>query len=219
MSPIDALAAAISSILIVLTLTLAFTVIEHWPEIEQPLPPSFGVDLFYAGLGAATAGALIDGVMMILLSLLERGEKHRFLQTLQAAGSDEESMEVIAEELDTVLEPIAGEARRRELYADVLEHLRDSQPQPVGMQREDFVEALGAALVAFLAVLPALAPLWLLRDYPLTALRSANIVSFITLFILGFLWGRYTSANPWKIGVLLVLVGALLVAIAIPLGG
>jgi VIT1/CCC1 family predicted Fe2+/Mn2+ transporter len=162
---------------------------------------------------------LIDGLMLALLSVLERGEKHRFLQALQAADSDEEAVEVIADEFDFVLEPIASEQKRYLLYGDVLEHLRDSQPRPVGFQREDFVEGLGAALVAIVAAMPALLPLWLLRAEPLAALRAANIVSFIILFFLGYRWGRYTGANPWKVGALLVMAGVLLMAIAIPLGG
>ncbi|MBE2234989.1 MAG: hypothetical protein IAE85_15950 [Anaerolinea sp.] len=219
LTPIDALTAAIYSILIVLTFTLTFTVIKRWPGYNQPIPEGFSTELFYAVLGASVAWALIDGLMLALLSLLERSEKHRFLQALQAADSDEDSLAVIADEFDFVLEPIASETKRHQLYADVLEHLRDSQPRPVGFQREDFIEALGTALVAMLAVLPSLLPLWLLRDDPLAALRGANIVSFVMLFILGYRWGVYTGANRWKTGLLLPSFGLALVAIAIPLGG
>jgi hypothetical protein len=218
-APIDALTASIYSILIVLTFTLAFTVIKRWPGNNQPIPEGFGTELFIAVLGAAVAWALIDGLMLALLSVLERGEKHRFLQALQAADSDEDALEVIADEFDFVLEPIASENKRHLLYGDVLEHLRDSQPRPVGFQREDFVEALGTALSAMIAVVPSLLALWLWREDVLTALRVSNIVSFLILFVLGYRWGRYTGANPWKIGALLVLAGVLLMAIAIPLGG
>lgn len=218
-APIDALTAAIYSILIVLTFTLAFTVIKRWPGYSQPIPDGFGTELFFAVLGAAMAWALIDGLMLVLVAVLERGEKHRFLQALQAADSDDEAVAVIADEFDFVLEPIASETKRHLLYADVLEHLRDSQPRPVGFQREDLVEGLSAALVAMLAAAPSLLPLWLWRDDALVALRVSNIVSFIILFILGYRWGRYTGANPWKVGALLVLAGVLLMAIAIPLGG
>lgn len=219
MAPIDALTAAIYSILIVLSFTLAFSVIKRWQGYNQPIPEDFSTELFYAVLGAAVAWALIDGLMLALLSMLERSEKHRFLQALQAANSDEEAVEVIADEFDFVLEPVASETKRQRLYADVLEHLRDSQPRPVGFQREDFVEALGTALVAMAAAAPSIVPLWLLRDDPLAALRGANIVSFVMLFILGYRWGVYTGANRWKIGLLLPAFGLALLAIAIPLGG
>jgi hypothetical protein len=218
-APIDALTAAIYSILIVLTFTLAFTVVKRWPGYDQPIPEGFGTELFFAVLGAAIAWALIDGLVLALLALLDRSEKHRFLQALQAADSDEEAVEVIADQFDFVLEPITSEQKRGLLYASVLEHLRDSRPQPVGFQREDFVESLVSALIAMIAVIPALLPLWLLRNDPLLALRAANIVSFFMLFILGYRWGVYTGANRWKTGLLLPGFGIILMAIAIPLGG
>jgi hypothetical protein len=56
------------------------------------------------------------------------------------------------------------------------------------------------------------------NDYAL-AIRASNIVSFGVLFYAGYEWGKYTGTNPWKIGLVLVLVGVLLVAIAIPFGG
>lgn len=39
------------------------------------------------------------------------------------------------------------------------------------------------------------------------------------LFYAGYEWGKYTGASRWKTGLVLVGVGMLLVAIAIPLGG
>lgn len=218
-APIDALTASIYSILIVLTFTLSVAIAKRWPDTEQPIPEGFGTELFLAVLGAAVAWGLIDGLMLALLSVLSRGEKHRFLQTLQAAESDDEAVAVIADELDYVLEPIAGESKRALLYADVLDHLRDSSPRPVGFQREDLVEGLGTALVAVVAVLPSLVPLWMLRGEPLLALRVSNIVSFVVLFALGYRWGVHAGANRWKTGLVLVLAAAGLTAIAIPLGG
>jgi uncharacterized membrane protein len=51
------------------------------------------------------------------------------------------------------------------------------------------------------------------------AIRLSNVVSFIVLFAAGYEWGRYTGMSSWKTGLLVMGVGALLVAVAIPLGG
>ena len=51
------------------------------------------------------------------------------------------------------------------------------------------------------------------------AIRLSNVVSFIVLFAAGYEWGRYTGMSPWRTGLLVMGVGALLVAVAIPLGG
>lgn len=219
LDPIDRLTASIYSILIVLTFTLAFTVILRNPSHDPSISDDFGSELFFAVLGATVAWGLIDGIMFALLSILERGEKHRFLQDLQAADTDEAALSIIGDEFDYLLEPITGEQQRQVLYADVFEHLRNSEPRPVGFQRDDLIEALGSTLVAIVAAVPSLLPLWLLRDYPPLALRISNVISFVILFILGYRWGNYTGSNPWKTGVLLFIAGVILMAIAIPLGG
>lgn len=104
-------------------------------------------------------------------------------------------------------------------YADVLEHLQDSRPQPVRLTRTDPAGAVGSLLVAVLAVIPSLSPLVILRHDYVLAIRVSNLVSFVVLFIAGVHWARYTGSNPWKTGLLLAFVSAVMVLIAIPLGG
>ena len=79
----------------------------------------------------------------------------------------------------------------------------------------------GAAsvLIAVLAVLPSLLPFVLLRNDHALAIRVSNIVSFLVLFYSGYEWGKYTGTNALRTGLILVGVGVLLVAIAIPFGG
>jgi VIT1/CCC1 family predicted Fe2+/Mn2+ transporter len=128
-------------------------------------------------------------------------------------------VDAIADEFNYILEPITGENQRQALYQDILDHLRDSQPCQIGLKREDFTGALAGVLVAVIAVLPSLVPFVLLRDNYALAIRVSNVVSFIVLFASGYYWGKYTDAHPWKTGLVLVGIGVLLVAIAIPLGG
>lgn len=219
LDPIDWLSEAIYSILIVLTFTLAFRLIMLNNAPDHPVSAEYSDELLLAALGATFAWGVIDGIMYALLAVFERGERHRLLRNLQAAKTDAEAVAVIADEFDYILEPITGESERLVLYQDVFEHLRDSRPRPIGLQWDDFTGALASVLVAIVAVLPSLLPFVLLREHYLLALRVSNIVSFIMLFALGYRWGQYTGANPWKIGVLLAAVGLIMVLVAIPLGG
>jgi hypothetical protein len=219
LDPIDWLSETIYSVLIVLTFTLAYEVVRFGDGASQSLSAAYLNELLIAALSCALAWGLIDGVMYILIEVFQRGERHRLLQQIQAAESEPAGLAVIAEELDFIVEPIADEAAREALYRSVYAHLRLGEPRPVGFKREDFAGALGCVLVAGLAVLPSLLPLLLLRDNYLLAIRLSNIVSFVVLFAAGYRWGIHTGANPWKTGLLLVAVAALMVAIALPLGG
>ena len=51
------------------------------------------------------------------------------------------------------------------------------------------------------------------------ALRAANLVQVALLFVVGFYWSRSIGGNGWRAGLVMMLSGILLVAIAIVLGG
>jgi VIT1/CCC1 family predicted Fe2+/Mn2+ transporter len=217
--PIDRLSESIFSILILLTFTLAFRVIRLSGNSGQASSSENVNELLIGALGAILAWGVIDGVMYALIAFFERGERHRLLNKIQCAESEPEAVDAIAADLDYILEPITGDGERQLLYRGILEHLRHSQPRKIGFKREDFTGALGHVLVAILAVLPSLIPLFLLRQNDDLAIRASNYVSFIVLFLVGYRWGKYTGANPWKTGLLLMTVAVAMVLIAIPLGG
>lgn len=217
LDPIDRLAETIYSVLILLTFTLAFRIFRLSPG--ETVSDEYVNELLFAAILATIAWGVIDGIVYILTEVLERGERHRILWYIQSADTEQEAAGAIADELDFILEPITGESQRAMLYKDVLDHLRDSEPRPVKLKREDLIGALACVLVAIIAVLPSLVPFVLLRNDYALAIRASNIVSFGVLFYAGYEWGKYTGTNPWKIGLVLVLIGVLLVAIAIPFGG
>jgi VIT1/CCC1 family predicted Fe2+/Mn2+ transporter len=217
--PIDRLSETIFSILILLTFTLAFRVLRLSDNSGQVSSAENVNELLIGALGAVLAWGVIDGVMYALIAFFERGERHRLLNKIQSAESDPEAVEAIAADLDYILEPISNDGERRLLYQSILEHLRNSQPRRIGFKREDFTGALGHVLVAILSVLPSLIPLFLFRHNDELAIRASNLVSFIVLFIVGYHWGKYTGANAWKTGLLLMTVAVVMVLIAIPLGG
>jgi VIT1/CCC1 family predicted Fe2+/Mn2+ transporter len=218
LDPIDRLSEAVYSILIVLTFTLAYSIFRLSGDPDSLAWAGYGNELFFAVLGATLAWGMIDGIMYALMSIFERGEKHRLLQQLQTA-TEAEGLALIGDELDYILQPITNEEQRRLLYQDALPHLRAGRSRPIGLQRDDLAGMVGSVVVAVVAVIPSLIPLYALSaDLPL-AIRVSNIVSFAMLFVLGFSWGRYTGVSPWKTGLGLAAIGLLMVLIAIPLGG
>lgn len=217
LDPIDRLAETIYSILILLTFTLAFRIFMLDPG--EVVTSDYVNELLVAALLAIVAWGVIDGIVYLLTEVLTRGERHRILWHIQSADTEEEAAAAVADEFDYILEPITGEAQRAILYRDVLDHLRDSRPQPIKLKRDDFIGALACVLVAVISVLPSLVPFVLIRNDPALAIRVSNVVSFGVLFYSGYEWGKYTGTSRIKTGLVLVAVGVLLVAIAIPFGG
>lgn len=217
--PIDRLTESLFSILILLTFTMTAWIIGLSGTGEHTLDSRNIVDLAIAALVTITAYGVIDGVIYVLLTMFGRGESHRLLQGVQAADSEQEAVDVIADNLDYMLEPITGEPERRQLYSHILDHLRSSQPRQIGLKWEDITAGLMHILVAILVILPALAPLLIMRRDPERAILVSNFISLFLLFFVGYRWGKYTGANPWKTGLIILSVIVALVIFLFWLGG
>jgi len=217
--PIEWFSETVITILVLLSFTLMYTIFEPPANPDQPPSAQYAMGLVIGILEAILAWALIDAVMKVLLAVFERSEKHRLLNSVQSAGTQDEGIEAVAEELDEILEPITAEENRRSLYQDVVEHLRGSRPQPVRVTLEDVTHALGVFFAAVFAVLPPLVPIILLRNNFELGIRASNFVSFIVLFYAGYQWGKYTGVGAWKTGFLMFMIGAVLVIIAILIDG
>ncbi len=219
LDPIDRLSETVYTVLIALVFTLAYRIFKFGGETGPDFYSGYSLELFFAILGAAMAWGIIDGIMYALMEVFQRSERHRLLAEIQTADTHETGLEIIADELDFILEPITGDDQRQALYVDILNHLRAGQPQAIGLQREDVYGALGSVLVAVVAITPSLLPFLLLPQNTALAIRISNMISFVVLFAAGYSWGRHAGTSPWKTGLLLVVFGLLMVLIAIPLGG
>lgn len=216
--PIDRLTESVFSILILLTFTMTSWIIGLSGSSEHSLDSENIVDLAIAALVTIIAYGVIDGVIYVLLTMFGRGESHRLLQGVQAADSELEAVDVIADNLDYMLEPITGEPERRQLYRHILVQLRNSQPREIGLKREDITAGLTHVLVAVLVIIPSLLPLVFMRQDPERAILVSNFISLFLLFFVGYRWGKYTGANPWKTGLIILSVIIVLVLFLFWLG-
>ena len=58
-----------------------------------------------------------------------------------------------------------------------------------------------------------------MHDHALRALRLSNGIAIVMLFFTGYAFGRCTRYHPWRMGVIMVVLGAALVALPIAQGG
>ena len=169
-------------------------------------------------LGCNLAWGIIDGVLYVLGQVFERGRIRRVGFHLRQATSDEDARRMVAGELDELLEPMTDEPARRSLYDSIVERVRRVPAAPNPVTREDVLGALAAGWVVFACSFPAVLP-FLFLDDPRLALRVSNAILIGLLFFVGWRAARHTLVRPWLAGLAFMLVGVLLVALAIPLGG
>jgi VIT1/CCC1 family predicted Fe2+/Mn2+ transporter len=169
-------------------------------------------------LGCNLAWGIIDGVLYALGQIFERGRLRRIGHSLKQATSDAAARQLLAGEFDDALAPLTDEATRNGLYQSIVDRVRGGAVAPNRLRREDVMGGLVAGLLVFACSFPAVLP-FLFLDDPGLALRVSNAILLGLLFAVGWRAARHTLARPWIAGIVFLLVGLLLVALAIPLGG
>jgi VIT1/CCC1 family predicted Fe2+/Mn2+ transporter len=135
---------------------------------------------------------------------------------VRKAGRAEDAHRIIAGALPPAVAPVlqALELERIRLHLNQL-------PEPLARPRlsgRDWLGALGVFLLVFLSTLPVVLPFAFI-DAATRALRLSNAIAIVMLFLTGWAFGRCAGYHPWRMGVVMVVVGGVLVAITIALGG
>lgn len=170
-------------------------------------------------LGCNLAWGVIDGVLYVLGCAFEHGRLRRIGHEMHAAPGPLRARQLVAAELDEMLLPLTDAPQRDALYAAIAQRVRAgaiAPPKPV--TRKDLLGGLESGLLVFACSVPAVLP-FLLFDEPRFALRASNTILLALLYYLGHRHARHTLARPWIAGLVFVVVGLLLVALAIALGG
>jgi VIT1/CCC1 family predicted Fe2+/Mn2+ transporter len=155
----------------------------------------------------------------MLDKLFYRSRHARFFQALKYVRSEAEALAAVEEEFGLEEEPLAvyPEDRAR-LYQSLLALSVRATPARAGLRRQDFVSAFIVFILVSATALPGVLPLLFFADANF-ALHVSNWVLILLLFLVGYWWGRYTSAPPWRVGLTATLLGVLMVSVAVALGG
>jgi VIT1/CCC1 family predicted Fe2+/Mn2+ transporter len=206
LDPIERFSEIIFGLVMVLTFTGSFSVAESGRQEVR--------DMLVAALGCNVAWGLVDGVMYVVTSVVERTRMSAVFAGIRAAGPAGARAIVRAALPEGVaLLTDDAEADRMVARARAL-----PEPPRAGFEWSDLRGASGSALLVVLATLPPTLPFVFVEDLQ-RALRLSNAVAVGALFFAGYSLGRATGVGPWRLGLSMVVVGSALVALAIALGG
>lgn len=204
---------SLSEIIFGLIMVLGFTSTARIALGEQS-PRQF----LLAVIGCNLAWGIVDGLMYILSSIYERSQRARLADSIRAAPDEATALALIDDEIDPLLSKLLNEHERTQLTRWVLAKVKGLAPQPVRITQDDLFGALASGLLVFLATLPVAVP-FLLVDDPWQALRLSNLVCVLLLFGVGYRWAWHTRTNPVVAGLALMVIGLVMVAITVALGG
>jgi VIT1/CCC1 family predicted Fe2+/Mn2+ transporter len=173
-------------------------------------------DMLVGALGCNVAWGLIDALFYLMGSVAERGRGLATLRAVRGAANPQQGQRLIAHALPPVVASIL-EAPQLEAMRQRLNEL----PEPPGradLEKNDWLGALAVFLLVFVSTIPVVVPFVVLHD-PMRAMRVSNGIAVVMLFLCGQKVGRMTGYHPWRTGLAMVLLGGILVAITMALGG
>jgi hypothetical protein len=171
--------------------------------------------MLIAALGCNIAWGIVDAVMYVLRSLVSRGRKAALLLAVQAAGSPDGAHRLIASNMMP-----AGVLGKRELefIRQWIIALPPQNPRTIHLTMRELRGALGVFLLVFFSTFPVVLPFVFFTDLRF-AMRVSGAIAIAMLFFCGYRWGRYAGMGPMRVGVVMVIVGSLITAAVIALGG
>jgi hypothetical protein len=208
LDPIDRITEILFGIIMVLTITSTISVYTAGrAEVAT---------MILAALGCNLAWGIIDGGFYLMGCLEERGRQLLTVEAVRQAPDAETGRRAIADVLpDWLTAPLSPddiEPLRRKL------HDLPKVPARPRLGKDDWLGALGVCLLVFGATIPLVIPFLIVGDVQL-ALRISNGVGIVMLFLCGYAYAKLTGLRPWVTGICMVVVGAVLISIAIALGG
>jgi hypothetical protein len=172
--------------------------------------------LLIGAIGCNVAWGIVDAVMFLMSSLTERGHALLAIRAVRDAASPQDAYRVITDAMPPVLASL--------LTDDDFEKMRQGLvgmgelPPRAALSKQDWLGAIAVFLLVFLSTFPVVIPFLVFRDVHV-AIRASNVVAIVMLFAVGYWLALHGGRSPWRTGFSVVLLGVVLVAIAIALGG
>jgi VIT1/CCC1 family predicted Fe2+/Mn2+ transporter len=172
--------------------------------------------MLYGAIGCNLAWGIVDAVMYVMSSLIQRGRGLALAQAARRGVNPDAERRIVMEALPPLLASMIRPAEIRYLHEE-LKKLKDLPDRP-HLTREDLSGAISVFLLVFLSTFPVVIPFALFHE-PLRAMRFSNAIALILLFLVGYYLAKYANLRPIRTGIAMVILGSILVSLTIALGG
>jgi hypothetical protein len=208
LEPSERISEVLFGLIMVLTFTGSLSIAEAGRDDVRTM--------LIGALGCNLAWGIIDGVLYLMGCLADRGRNLMTFRAVRKANDPEKAQKLIAGALPPLVASVLQPAEYQAVHQRLLQ--LPEPPKVARLSRTDWRGALGVFLIVFLSTFPVALP-FIFTDNTPRAMRISNAVAIVMLFLTGFAYGRAVGRSPWGVGVSMVILGGILVAITIALGG
>jgi VIT1/CCC1 family predicted Fe2+/Mn2+ transporter len=208
LEPNERIAEVLFGLIMVLTFTGSLSVADAGRDDVRAM--------LIGALGCNLAWGIIDGLFYLMGCLSEQGRDIRSLRALRKAASPDEAHRVIADALPPMVAATLGPADYESMRQKLVQ--LPGPPSRPRLGKDEWLGALAVFLWVFLITFPVTIP-FIFLDSLGRAMRLSNSIAIVLLFLTGYAFGRVAEYRPWLTGLAMVVLGSVLVAITIALGG
>ena len=208
LAPID----RVSEVLFGLIMVLSFTgAISAGTDSREDVR-----ELLWAALGCNIAWGLVDAIMYWMNLIVERGHAIQVIRSINSSQDKESNRKLIQNELS----PAMRKMIREEELDHVVSQIKKI-PEPSNrllLTFDDFRSGLLIFSLVFLCTLPVALPFAFISEMTI-AMRVSNGIALLMLFLGGYILAGFAGFKKFLSAVVYVVIGLLLVALTIALGG
>jgi len=208
LDPTERVAEILFGLIMVLTITCSFSIGETGQGDVR--------NMLIGALGCNLAWGIIDAVMYWMACFSAHGQAMLALRALRTAATPDEAHHIIAGAMPPLLASVVSPAQFESMRQNLTQ--LPEPPERPQLTKQDWLGGVGVFLLVLFATLPVVLPFAFVSEAR-RALRISNAIAIVMLFLTGYVFGRYAGHRPWKMGVLMVIVGSAMVGITIALGG
>lgn len=208
LSPVDRISEMLFGLFMALTFVGAVSVAEAGrAEIKE---------MFVAALGCNLAWGLVDAVMSLVRTVTDRGRLLTLLRSVRATPDAEAGRRLIERSLSRAIAGLVSSEQIEAIRGRII--ALPSVPERPKLKSDDLLAALGIFLIVVAATFPVVLPFIWIADVG-TAKNVSHAVALAMLFFGGLALGRYAGYGSWRVGFIMVGLGAALVIAINALGG
>ena len=208
LDPIDRVSEVLFGLIMVLTFTGSLSVAQAGRDDIRAM--------LIGALGCNLAWGIIDGVLYLMGCLAEKGRDLKTFRAVRKAADPIRAQRLIANALPSIVTSVLQPAELETLRQRLKE--LPELPERALLRKDDWLGAVGVFLLVFLSTFPVVIPFIFMRNAG-PALRVSNAIAILMLFLTGCSFGRIAGRHPVWVGIAMVVLGLLLVALTMAMGG
>lgn len=208
LEPNERIAEVLFGLIMVLTFTGSLSVADAGRDDVRAM--------LIGAIGCNIAWGVIDGILYLMGCLSEKGQGIRTLRVLRKAASPEEAHRIITSALPTLVADTLGPV---ELESIRLRWIQlPEPPSRPRLSKDEWLGALWIFVLVFVITFPVAIPFVLMESIG-PAMRVSNAIAVVLMFLTGYAFGRVAGYSPLPTGLFMVVLGSVLVAFTMALGG